>query len=286
MDKERRKLVKVDAPRQPCVLLLPRTLSDRDEIKASQRALFGYLKVDGRRSRVKRLLCVEAVELSCGAHAVGFLPLTPYLERLHITTRLHWIPAPHPHSTASWSYTFDARWREMIRSLTFAFLGLICCCGGFVVPSSVRGWRRNFGSRVIADSSTSSTSISSSSNRRCSSKSSRRILKMSIQDMIGGDVESGGLFDPLGERSTGWRPQSSAVVKFVNMYQARARTSERCWCSSAVFSAAKYQSRRLTAQPPLLPLLCVHTRAANTSSYYVPQQYRSRNASHMMSSSS
>lgn len=70
-----------------------------------------------------------------------------------------------------------------------AFLGLACgCCQGFcIAPSGARGWRR------------SGSSVTSRGGRRprCCSSSTR----MSVNDMIGADVESGGLFDPLGENA-------------------------------------------------------------------------------------
>lgn len=68
----------------------------------------------------------------------------------------------------------------MIRGVAFVILGLIVSCAGFASPPTARRWLPNAGRGAL--------------------KNTCRTHCMSIREMIGGDVESGGLFDPLGER--------------------------------------------------------------------------------------
>lgn len=85
----------------------------------------------------------------------------------------------------------------MGREITLMILGLIAGCGGFAVPPTARRLRpkaaRGCWRRPPRNGCHASTSSRSSSAAR---------IEMSIREMIGADVESGGLFDPLGEK--GW----------------------------------------------------------------------------------
>lgn len=80
----------------------------------------------------------------------------------------------------------------MCRFLALALLGLVRCCGGFVVPQTARRWGQNARMAIAAD--TDRTRVV----RRQQSPGDG-VVRMSVQDMIGADVETGGLFDPLGE---------------------------------------------------------------------------------------
>ncbi|CAN0125929.1 unnamed protein product [Ectocarpus fasciculatus] len=81
----------------------------------------------------------------------------------------------------------------MGREITLMILGLIAGCGGFAVPPTARRLRPNAARgcwrRPSRNGSRPATSSRSSSAAR---------IEMSIREMIGADVESGGLFDPLG----------------------------------------------------------------------------------------
>lgn len=68
----------------------------------------------------------------------------------------------------------------MVRGVAFVILGLVVSCAGFASPPTARRWLPNAGRGAL--------------------KNTCRTHCMSIREMIGGDVESGGLFDPLGER--------------------------------------------------------------------------------------
>lgn len=78
----------------------------------------------------------------------------------------------------------------MCRLLVLALLGLARCCGGFVVSSNARRWSGNVGVATIADADRP---------RGVPSQQRHGVVRMSVKDMIGADVETGGLFDPLGE---------------------------------------------------------------------------------------
>lgn len=79
----------------------------------------------------------------------------------------------------------------MCRLLVLALLGLARCCGGFVVSSNARRWSGNAGvATTIADTDRP---------RGVPSQHRPGVVRMSVKDMIGADVETGGLFDPLGE---------------------------------------------------------------------------------------
>lgn len=71
----------------------------------------------------------------------------------------------------------------MIRGVAFVVLGAVVSCAGFNVPSIAQRWPPNAG--------------------RGRTRTAKAAAQMSIREMIGADVESGGLFDPLGERERG-----------------------------------------------------------------------------------
>ena len=73
----------------------------------------------------------------------------------------------------------------MVRGVAFVILGLVVSCAGFASPPTARRWPPNGGRDALTNS-------------KCRSRT--RAAQMSIREMIGADVESGGLFDPLGER--------------------------------------------------------------------------------------
>lgn len=79
----------------------------------------------------------------------------------------------------------------MCRLLVLALLGLARYCGGFVVSSNARRWSGSAGAATIADADR---------RRHVHSQQRPGVVRMSVKDMIGADVETGGLFDPLGER--------------------------------------------------------------------------------------
>lgn len=72
-----------------------------------------------------------------------------------------------------------------------ALLDLALRCGGFVVPNNARRWSGNAGVATVADSHRT---------RGVPSQQRPGVVRMSVKDMIGADVETGGLFDPLGKR--------------------------------------------------------------------------------------
>lgn len=105
----------------------------------------------------------------------------------------------------------------MTREVGLVILGLVVGCGGFTIRSTAQRWKPDAGRlRAIANNSSSCSNggrhcgCYSAFNLFCgrggrrsrhhSRSSSFGTVQMSIGEMIGADVESGGLFDPLGER--------------------------------------------------------------------------------------
>ncbi|CAN0086984.1 unnamed protein product, partial [Laminaria digitata] len=78
----------------------------------------------------------------------------------------------------------------MVPLLVLALLGLARGCAGFVVPSNARRWSGNAGVATVAD-----TDLTRGVPPQ--RPSAAGVVRMSVKDMIGADVETGGLFDPL-----------------------------------------------------------------------------------------
>lgn len=101
----------------------------------------------------------------------------------------------------------------MTREVALLILSFIVNCGGFTIRSKalVQRWRQNYGGRPAAYSPRNSSNgrkltcfpaldICGRGGGSRHRSSSSGVVQMSISEMIGADVESGGLFDPLGER--------------------------------------------------------------------------------------
>lgn len=94
----------------------------------------------------------------------------------------------------------------MSREIALVIMGLIVNCGGFTTRSTAQRWKPNTSRRAIANNSNSSNGKRHSRHwcgrggRSRQRSLSLGVVQMSIREMIGADVESGGLFDPLGER--------------------------------------------------------------------------------------
>lgn len=95
-------------------------------------------------------------------------------------------PRMHPHLAAA------IHSNTMIRGVALVILGLVVSCAGFTLPPTARRWPPNARRRAL-------------NNRKCRSPTAAATAaaQMSIREMIGADVESGGLFDPLGKRERG-----------------------------------------------------------------------------------
>lgn len=92
----------------------------------------------------------------------------------------------------------------MIRGVGFVILGLVVSCEGFALPPTARRWVPSAGRGVLKG-------------RKCRTGTGAAAAQMSIREMIGADVESGGLFDPLGERRReGGREMERDVLKTVH----------------------------------------------------------------------
>lgn len=82
------------------------------------------------------------------------------------------------------------------RVFALLIVAFVSECRGFAVPQAVaRAWRRNGDSLNMNRSPRDSNSLSIG-RRNCGNVSG---MAMSIKEMIGADVESGGLFDPIGK---------------------------------------------------------------------------------------
>ncbi|CAM9827992.1 unnamed protein product, partial [Hapterophycus canaliculatus] len=77
------------------------------------------------------------------------------------------------------------------REVLLVILTLVTSCGSFVVTPSAQRWGLNARRSGIGNAETKSRP-------RGISVEPPRVLEMSIREMIGADVETGGLFDPLG----------------------------------------------------------------------------------------
>lgn len=90
----------------------------------------------------------------------------------------------------------------MVRNalVALAFLSLVLGCRCFSIPPAARRWRR----RTLDSKSVAGNSICFSSKQRGIALGGVTVL-MSVKDMIGADVESGGLFDPMGRWMDGSR---------------------------------------------------------------------------------
>lgn len=91
-----------------------------------------------------------------------------------------------------------------IREVALVVLTLVVSSGGFVAPPSARRQRPNARRGGIGDTATDSRL-----DRR--SSAAPGVVEMSIREMIGADVETGGLFDPLG--TSNWQGASDDESK-------------------------------------------------------------------------